>query len=285
MTESNVLPYDGQAILINDNGAEFDWPAITRTLIDTIPWQVETARIFGRDMPIPRMTAWFGDGAYSYSGILHLPAPFPAIIDRLRERAEALSGGSFNAALANLYRNGRDSVGWHSDNEAGLGNCPTIVSLSLGGERRFQLGHRKTKQTITLGQRMGHWLIMAGETQRFWLHQADAAERHISIFSWTPDLPRLLTRKSPTAAIASITLVLSNTCKFGATGPLCAGNARAPEMSYSAKIIHNGGCFDRPAELVWQRVPETAFRLRGRIEAVLDAAKVRGLRSGENPAR
>jgi alkylated DNA repair dioxygenase AlkB len=157
--------------LIDDHGAEFDWPAITLTLIDTIPWQVETARIFGREMPIPRMTAWFGDGAYSYSGILHLPSPFPAIIERLRERAEALSGASFNAALANLYRSGRDSVGWHSDNEAALGNRPTIASLSLGGERRFQFRHRETKQTITLGLRMGHWLIMAGETQRFWVHQ------------------------------------------------------------------------------------------------------------------
>jgi alkylated DNA repair dioxygenase AlkB len=117
------------------------------------------------------MTAWFGDSAYSYSGILHPPAPFPAIIECLRERAEVLSGCSFNAALANLYRNGRDSVGWHRDNEAGLGNCPTIASLSLGGERRFQLRHRKTKQTISLALRMGHWLIMAGETQRFWLHQ------------------------------------------------------------------------------------------------------------------
>ena len=129
MTESNILPYDGEAILIDDHGAEFDWPAITQTLIGTIPWQVETARIFGREMPIPRMTAWFGDGAYSYSGILHLPAPFPAIIERLRERAEALSGVSFNAALANLYRAGRDSVGWHSDNEAGLGNRPTVSAL------------------------------------------------------------------------------------------------------------------------------------------------------------
>ena len=58
MTENNILPYDGQAILIDDHGAAFDWPAITRTLIGTIPWQVETARIFGREMPIPRMTAW-----------------------------------------------------------------------------------------------------------------------------------------------------------------------------------------------------------------------------------
>jgi alkylated DNA repair dioxygenase AlkB len=171
MTESNILPYDGEAILIDDQAAEFDWPAVTRTLIDTIPWQVETARIFGRKMPIPRMTAWFGDGAYSYSGILHLPAPFPAIIERLRARAEALSNASFNVALANLYRDGCDSVGWHSDHEAGLGDRPIIASLSLGGERRFQFRHRKSKQTITLELRMGYWLIMAGDTQRFWLHQ------------------------------------------------------------------------------------------------------------------
>jgi alkylated DNA repair dioxygenase AlkB len=171
MTQNNILPYDGEAILIDDDSEGFDWPAITRELIDTIPWQAETARIFGREMPVPRLTAWFGDLAYSYSGILHPPAPFPAIIECLRGRAEALSGASFNAAFANLYRTGHDSVGWHRDHETGLGRRPIIASLSLGGERRFQFRHRKTKQTITLGLRMGHWLIMAGESQRFWLHQ------------------------------------------------------------------------------------------------------------------
>jgi hypothetical protein len=88
------------------------------------------------------------------AAFLHLPAPFPAIIERLRERAEAPSGASFNAALANHCRSGGDSVGWHSDNEAGLGNCPIIASLSLGGERR-QFRHRETKQTINIsGQRV-----------------------------------------------------------------------------------------------------------------------------------
>jgi alkylated DNA repair dioxygenase AlkB len=169
--ESNLLPYDGEAILIRDEETEFHWSTVTRMLIDTIPWQIETARVFGRCIPLPRMTAWFGDVAYSYSGVLHEPAPMPAILQRLRERAEALSGTSFNAVLANFYRHGRDSVGWHSDNEAGLGDCPTVASLSLGGARRFQLRHRKTKETITLELDTGNWLIMAGQTQRFWLHQ------------------------------------------------------------------------------------------------------------------
>jgi alkylated DNA repair dioxygenase AlkB len=178
--KNNVLPYDGRAILIDDSGAEFDWPEVTRTLIDTMPWQQETARIFGREMPVPRMTAWFGDAAYSYSGIVHQPTPFPAIIQRLRNRAETLSGSSFNAVLVNLYRHGRDSVGWHSDHEVGLGDCPTIASLSLGGTRRFQFRHRKTKETITLELKAGHWLMMVGQTQRFWLHQVPKTATAVS---------------------------------------------------------------------------------------------------------
>ena len=142
MKEDNILPYEGEAVLIDDSDSDFDWPAVTRTLIETMPWQVEMARIFGREMPVPRMTAWFGDAAYAYSGVCHQPAPLPAIIQRLRERAEVLSGALFNSVLLNLYRHGRDSVGWHSDNEAGLGDRPTIASLSLGGARRFQFRHR-----------------------------------------------------------------------------------------------------------------------------------------------
>ena len=97
--------------------------------------------------------------------------PMPAIVHSVRERAEVLSGASFNSVLLNLYRNGRDSVGWHSDHEAGLGERPTIASLSLGGARRFQFRHRRTKETITLELRSGDWLMMRGETQRFWVHQ------------------------------------------------------------------------------------------------------------------
>ena len=156
MKKHNILPYDGHAVLIDDSVTDFEWPAITQALIDTVPWRIETARMFGREMPVPRMTAWFGDAGYTYSGIRHQPAPFPPIIQRLRETAKALSGASYNAVLLNLYRHGGDSVGWHSDNEAGLGDRPTIASLSLGGTRRFQFRHRRTKETITLELKEGH---------------------------------------------------------------------------------------------------------------------------------
>ena len=171
MNRRNILPYDGHAYLIDDTEGAFEWPEITACLVETVPWRIETARLFGRETPVPRMTAWFGDADYTYSGIRHRAAPFPTIVQLLRERAETVSGASYNAVLLNLYRNGGDSVGWHSDHEAGLGDCPTIASLSLGAARRFQFRHRRAKETITLELREGHWLVMAGESQRFWLHQ------------------------------------------------------------------------------------------------------------------
>jgi hypothetical protein len=93
MTERNILPYDGQAILIDDHGAGFDWPAITRTLIDTIPWQVETARIFGREMPIPRMTAWFGDGAIP-TAVSYICWPVPGFcVGLAQSRGDGMGAG------------------------------------------------------------------------------------------------------------------------------------------------------------------------------------------------
>jgi alkylated DNA repair dioxygenase AlkB len=185
MNQKNVLPCDGLAYVIDDTKGELEWPEITACLAETIPWRIETARLFGRDMSVPRMTAWFGDADYMYSGIHHRAAPFPAVVQRLRKRAEAISGRSYNAVLLNLYRNGSDSVGWHSDHEAGLGDFPTIASLSLGATRRFQFRHRRTKETITLQLSEGLWLVMAGETQRFWVHQvpktAAAVERRINL--------------------------------------------------------------------------------------------------------
>ena len=171
MNRQNLLPYEGHSYLLDDSKGEFNWPEITACLAETMPWRIETSHLFGREMSVPRMTAWFGDTDYTYSGIRHRAAPFPVIVQRLRERAENVSGASYNSVLLNLYRNGGDSVGWHSDNEVGLGDCPIIASLSLGATRRFQFRHRKTKETITLELSEGHWLVMAGETQRYWLHQ------------------------------------------------------------------------------------------------------------------
>ena len=92
MNQRNILPYDGHAYLIDDTSGAFDWPKITACLAETMPWRIETARLFGREMPVPRMSTWFGEADYTYSGIRHRAVPFPRIVQRLREWAAARMG-------------------------------------------------------------------------------------------------------------------------------------------------------------------------------------------------
>jgi len=80
MNQRNILPYDGHGYSIDDTEGAFEWPQIAACLAESVPWRIETARLFGRKMPVPRMTAWFGDADYTYSGIHHRAAPFPAIV-------------------------------------------------------------------------------------------------------------------------------------------------------------------------------------------------------------
>jgi alkylated DNA repair dioxygenase AlkB len=137
----------------------------------SIAWRQEVATIMGRRVPIPRLTAWHGEAGYVYSGIAMRPAAWTPPLLELRRCAEACAGQPFNSVLLNLYRDGRDSVSWHADNELGLGRNPVIASISLGATRRFQLKHRQSGARVALDLTHGSCLIMAGATQHHWLHQ------------------------------------------------------------------------------------------------------------------
>ncbi len=139
-----------------------------------VAWRQDRIRIAGREMPIPRLNAWYGDpGAdYSYSGIQMQTHPWFDELLRVRDMAAECAGEVFNSALLNLYRNGKDSVAWHADDEPELGSAPVIGSVSLGAERRFQLKSRGGgKERFELRPGHGSLLIMAGQTQRNWVHQ------------------------------------------------------------------------------------------------------------------
>lgn len=147
-----------------------------------LPWRQDSMRIAGKEILIPRLQNWFGDAGtqYSYSGIQFTPLPWTSFLLELKETVEKISQHSFNSVLANYYRNGHDSVDWHSDDELELGEQPVIASISLGVTRVFSLRHRYKKQLPQqkLALPHGSLLIMSGPTQRYWQHRI-AKQTHI----------------------------------------------------------------------------------------------------------
>lgn len=139
-------------------------------LVAETAWRAETVTVFGRRHLQPRLTAWHGDKAYRYSGLTLMPQPWTALLSRVRAAVEQASGTRFNSVLLNYYRNERDSMGMHADDEPELGLQPVIASLSLGAVRTFTLRHRRTRQVLRLPLASGSLLVMAGDLQANWLH-------------------------------------------------------------------------------------------------------------------
>lgn len=144
------------------------------SLLEEIEWREEKIRLWGKEMMQPRLSAWYGDAGshYAYSGIALTPLPWTATLLRIRRDIEDACGHRFNSVLLNLYRNERDSVGWHSDAEAELGERPVIASLSFGATRIFRLRHKTRKEVkpVSIELTDGSLLLMAGATQSHWQH-------------------------------------------------------------------------------------------------------------------
>jgi alkylated DNA repair dioxygenase AlkB len=155
-----------------DLGADPD--AILEQLIEEIPWRTDVINLMGKQYQQPRLTAWFGDAgaSYTYSGLSLEPSPWTDLLSTLRSRVEALAEASFNSVLLNYYRDHRDSMGMHSDDERELGKNPTIASVSLGERRTLVFKHRFRKELkpVHLTLESGSLLLMKGATQHHWKH-------------------------------------------------------------------------------------------------------------------
>lgn len=149
--------------------------ALFTELRHATPWAQRQIKIYGKLQAEPRLTAWYGDEAkrYSYSGLTLHPLPWTETLLQIKARVDAAAKTKFNSVLLNLYRDGRDSNGWHQDNEPELGQNPIIASVSFGATRRFQMRHkfRKELSKIDIALNDGSLLLMAGTTQHFWQHQ------------------------------------------------------------------------------------------------------------------
>lgn len=154
-------------------------------LAQQLDWSQDSIVLYGKPVLIPRLQAWYGDNGldYTYSQLTLTAKPWLPLLTELREMVQAKTGQHFNAVLANLYRDGNDTVGWHSDDEPELGENPVIASLSFGGERNFNLKHKISGEKLTIPLRSGSLLTMAGETQGYWQHCLPRTKK--------PKLPRI----------------------------------------------------------------------------------------------
>lgn len=160
-----------------------DADALFVALHDAVPWQVHHVKLFGREVASPRLSCWIGDEGtgYRYSGVRHAPHAWPDALQSLRERLQRDAVHAFNSVLANLYRDGRDAMGWHSDDEPELGPRPVIASVSLGAPRRFVLKHRADPaRKLDLVLPHGSLLLMRGETQRHYRHALPRTTRPVA---------------------------------------------------------------------------------------------------------
>ena len=152
------------------------------TLKSTIAWQHDIIKVYGKTYPQPRLTALYStnDKPYSYSNITMTPHIFTQELQEIKNAVELIEPISFTTCLANLYRSGQDSNGWHADDEVSLGKNPVIASVSLGQHRFFHLKHKKDpslKHKMLLEH--GSLLLMKGSTQHHWLHQISKTTRSI----------------------------------------------------------------------------------------------------------
>ena len=168
-----ILPFDGSAILYRRVFSQDFTQAAFAKLMEQTPWEQPEIVMFGQKYLQAGLSTWHTNTGvnYVYSRIERVAHPMTDLLEDFRLRCESVASASFNSVLVNLYRDGNDSVSWHSDNEAINGREPTIASVSLGATRRFCLRHRETKETMRVDLEDGSLLVMSGLSQQCWVHQ------------------------------------------------------------------------------------------------------------------
>jgi len=172
---------NGEFLYFPDFFSKLDSDMFFNFLLNKIIWKQESMNMYGKKINFPRLTAWYGnnDKPYSFSGIILYPNPWnPEILD-IKKRIDPIANVNFNSVLLNLYRNGNDSISWHSDAERELGINPVIASVNFGATRTFQLKHTNTNKKIEFELNHGSLLIMRGELQHYWQHQVPKTSNQV----------------------------------------------------------------------------------------------------------
>jgi len=176
---SNILPKDGT---VNYYGTILTLKEANQyldLLLQNILWQNDEAVIFGKHIITKRKAAWYGDSdyLYTYSNTTKQALAWTRELSDLKQIVEKKVETKFNSCLLNLYPDGNEGVGWHSDDEKSLGKNAIIASLSFGAERKFSFRHKQTKQTVSLVLEHGSLLVMKDATQANWMHSLPKSKK------------------------------------------------------------------------------------------------------------
>jgi len=169
----NRLPRQGEVLYYGQIFTPQESVVVFDALLHGIAWEHDEAIVMGKKIVTPRQVSWYADQpfSYHYSHSTKIAKPWPNMLLSLKKKAEQVSGEVYNACLLNLYADGRQAMGWHSDNEAEVKAGGAIASLSFGAERKFLFKHKCHQDKVSLVLQSGSLLMMKGDTQRYWLHR------------------------------------------------------------------------------------------------------------------
>ena len=169
----NLLPQDGTVNYYGKILTHAEADDYFKKLMQQIMWKNDEAQLFGKRIVTKRKVAWYGEKPfeYTYSNLTKHALPWTDELITLKKKIELTSGESFNSCLLNLYHDGGEAMGWHSDGEKDLKENGAIASLSLGAERKFAFKHKDNGEKVDIRLEHGSLLIMKDETQRHWLHR------------------------------------------------------------------------------------------------------------------
>ncbi|MCY2688430.1 alpha-ketoglutarate-dependent dioxygenase AlkB family protein [Salinimicrobium sp. TH3] len=176
---ANLLPADGESYYFGRILSEQEEKKFFEILLKEVDWKQDEVIIFGKRIVTKRMTGWYGEKEfeYTYSKITRKAKIWTPELIELKNLVEEKTGLKFNSCLLNHYHTGEEGMSWHSDAEAELGKQPAIASVSLGAQRRFVLKHKSSGEKIELQLEPGSLLLMAGETQKYWLHSLPKSKK------------------------------------------------------------------------------------------------------------
>ena len=168
----NILPQDGIALYYDKIIGDDQVKQLYDALLNNILWENERVIMFGKEIITKRKVALYSDPSisYRYASKTKIGLPWTSTLLTIKNRIESITKESYNACLLNLYHNGEESMGWHSDNEKEIVANSSIASLSLGANRKFSFKHKETKETVSIELANGSLLEMKGGVQAHWWH-------------------------------------------------------------------------------------------------------------------